>query len=158
MLSHGVDVVGALCYFRKKPYRPVFVGNGSPLSADGLLPVESVGTGCLMLRRRVLEAIPFPWFEHPVPGIGEDTSFCVKARRHGFPVYMDTELCAGHIEVRPVGDEEAATFRRDHRHEYTQAPPRSARERDAVAAKWQAITGESFGDEPNGPTVEGLVR
>lgn len=114
LLAHNVDVVGALCFGRAEPFHACF----HPLpdsdaiynDATGLHEVDSVGTGCMLVRRKVIEAMQYPHFEHTVPGTGEDVLFCRKARQLGFKVYLDFDLCVGHMTTRPVEKELAIMY------------------------------------------------
>lgn len=105
LLSHEVDLVGASYISRHPPYLGEYADlpDGEATTGEtGLRRVEWVGAGCLMVRRSVFERIPFPWFEHPVPGIDEDAIFCAKARTLGIPVYLDCGLHAGHVAPIPL--------------------------------------------------------
>ena len=63
-----------------------------------LMEVEIIGTGCVIVARRVLEALKAPFHsEFDDDGIqiyGTDFAFCRKARAHGFTVYTaPNHLC-----------------------------------------------------------------
>jgi hypothetical protein len=109
LLEHNVDVVGALCFQRSYPFAPCV----NPFSSEprGLYEVAQIGAGCLLVRRRVLEAIPYPWFEHPVPGVGEDILFGRKIQKAGFKVHTDDKLVVGHVGVIPITREIAEACR-----------------------------------------------
>lgn len=72
-----------------------------PRPDDALAPVDFTGAHCLLVRRDVLEAVGSPWFERLLPegghGTGADRDFCEKARRAGFPLYVDRSVLAGHM-------------------------------------------------------------
>ena len=117
LLSHNVDIVGALYFSRDGRYVPMFsevdVGFSSVLvsscnptdvsaSARDLRQVDWVGTGCMLIRRRVLEAMRPPYMEFGAPGLGEDVVFCRRARELGFGVYVDASHCVGHLMTAPV--------------------------------------------------------
>jgi hypothetical protein len=113
LLSHNVDVVGALCFERGEPFTACFAPlPGKEIYNDtvGLAEVDFAGTGCMLVRRRVIEALQYPYFEHTVPGTGEDVLFCRKARQLGFKVYLDCDLCVGHMTTRPVEKELALMY------------------------------------------------
>lgn len=62
-----------------------------------------VGAGCLMIRRKVFEEVPFPWFQtewrHQDGGCsmtGEDTFFCEKASEYGFDIHLDQRIKSPH--------------------------------------------------------------
>lgn len=76
--------------------------------SGGLIPVDMLGTGLMLIRRKVLDTMPYPWFEFlkiPSPAarmltpihqqteeiLGEDVAFCRKARELGFEIWLDLE-------------------------------------------------------------------
>lgn len=80
-----------------------------------LLEVDMIGTGLMMIRRTVFDKMDWPWFEflkEPCPPgkeeqltrihtkkvdiIGEDVSFCRKARAMGFKVHLDLKNQGAH--------------------------------------------------------------
>ena len=72
----------------------------SELPTTGLVEVDAVGFGCVLVRRRVVEALSDPWFEfgHWASNqMQEDVYFCYKAKQAGFRVFMDCGLVVGHI-------------------------------------------------------------
>lgn len=81
------------------PYESV-----NPKDWKGLLEVDAVGTGAIILSRKVLEAIPHPFRnEYDKTGdkiIGNDLSFCLRAKKLGFKVYCHTDfLCSHHTRM-----------------------------------------------------------
>lgn len=64
--------------------------------ADGLLPVDAAGSGGMLVRRHVFEALPDPWFEW-TPRISEDINFCLKARSLGYGIYADLSQRMTHL-------------------------------------------------------------
>jgi hypothetical protein len=115
LLSHGKDIIGAKCFQRLPPFRGCWQAlPGATLEEDctAACEVEWVGTGCLLIHRRVLESVAFPWFDHAPPGLGEDVIFCDKARAKGFRVFMDCGLVCGHLSLHPVTKETAVAFQR----------------------------------------------
>lgn len=123
MLIHKKDVVSGLCTKRQDPPEPTmriwdeWTQNYSCLlkwEEKRLLEVDAVGTGFLLLSRQVIEHVAVAyhrehyerygngfWFEflrNPNGGEwGEDLSFCFKAQRLGYKIYVDTTVCAAHI-------------------------------------------------------------
>lgn len=63
-----------------------------------------VGTGCLMLRREVLDKVPYPWFQTPWKQYedggwsltGEDTFFCERVEEYGYSIYLDQRIRSPH--------------------------------------------------------------
>ena len=73
-------------------------------SDSGLMKIGAVGTGCVLIKREVIEALwPFP-FEllldetgtHKV--LGSDLHFCKKARGKGFEIWAHFEYCCSHYK------------------------------------------------------------
>ena len=69
---------------------------------DQVLDVEAVGFGCCLVRRDVFENVGDPWFTYHSSlefnkVLSEDVDFCMKAKRHGYQVVVDTGLKLGHI-------------------------------------------------------------
>jgi hypothetical protein len=110
LLAHGVDVVGALCFARQAPFWPAFRALTPESPGLGLQVVQWVGTGCLLVSRRALEAVPAPQFEHPEPGVGEDVLFCEKLSRRGFRIHVDMSTEVGHMASQPVTASVAHAF------------------------------------------------
>ena len=71
-----------------------------------VLKVGGCGAGCLLIHRRVLQAIGGDWFSEITRDgrvFGEDLSFCVRAAGAGFGVHADTGARAGHVKTTVVG-------------------------------------------------------
>jgi glycosyltransferase involved in cell wall biosynthesis len=111
LARHELDIVSGLYYRRHVPVEPVALRNvpgGRQYVRDfkpgDVVEVDVVGAGCLLIHRRVLEAVPKPWFEwlcdrEDLPKsqqISEDYAFCEKAKRNGFRIYLDTSVQCDH--------------------------------------------------------------
>jgi len=82
---------------------------------DSLCSVDATGAACVMIHRRVFEAIRehyqdrgFIWFaESETMGrdYGEDVVFCLRARALGFPVKVHTGLVCGHVKPDILDEE-----------------------------------------------------
>lgn len=89
---------------------PSFV-NHAKIPAKGLLKVNHIGTGAMLVRRDVLES--FTWEGEDIPFMvpqdyrqkgartgtlsrGEDIHFCFQVREKGYDIYADLEACCGH--------------------------------------------------------------
>lgn len=76
----------------------------------GLVEVDAVGTGCMLVDVSVFEKIPFPWFEYrymelknyKYERMSEDMVFCKKCKDSGIPVYADTDIFCGHINQSQI--------------------------------------------------------
>ena len=132
-------ILGALCFSfnqgESQEIIPTLYGlvdgpEGQPVPArafslpepDGVHHVWATGTGCLLVHRRVVDAVfhhrpdpegqawgetSWPWFKFSdwtvenLPDVmGEDLTFCARANAAGFPVHVDTRIEVGH--VKPV--------------------------------------------------------
>lgn len=104
LLSHDVDVVGAIC-----PRKRDNEWNVNLLSKDGerircgeLLECAYIGTAFIRIRRGVVEKMP-RMFDAPLEGgriIGEDAWFCREWRRMGGRVWADPEISVGHLGIK----------------------------------------------------------
>ena len=124
LLERNLDVVVPLCARRAPPFSPTLFKNEQDAQVPGawkvlnwtelptsndLLKVEGrVGTAGMLIRKRVLDKVGFPWFE-----IGKECSFllqedmywCRKVQEAGFDIYCDLKNTIDHIcvgKVRPA--------------------------------------------------------
>ncbi len=67
-----------------------------PAPEDALTPIDFTSTGCVLIARRVLEAMVPPWFVYEYPIGGEDRRFFEAAKFAGFQAYVDRSVIAGH--------------------------------------------------------------
>jgi hypothetical protein len=118
LLAHKEDVVGGTVV--KKSDQPLFNVKilKSPLQIDGngLIEVESVGTGFLKISRSALEAVWNISEEYINEGrkcrmvfdvklingelVSEDNVFCAKWRGLGNQVWIDPTMTCGHVGVK----------------------------------------------------------
>lgn len=112
LLQHDKDIVAGLYTVKTPPFNSTAFsgGNGtgawtsiSPLSGDGLIEVEGIATGCLLVKREVLESMAWPWFwyeaspEEKDQMMTEDIYFCLMAKEMGYKIWCDTTLLCGHV-------------------------------------------------------------
>jgi len=102
-------VVGGLNYRRTAPYDPCIYraidGHLTGLTEweQGLIPVDGLGTGCILISREAFETLEPPWFaygyEYAQEGIypAEDLYFSIRARNAGINLYCDTTVTSPHI-------------------------------------------------------------
>jgi len=73
-----------------------------------LLKVDAIGTGCILIKRRVLEAIPAPFHciydEHGVCIMGTDFAFCQRADQAGFEIYTTPQRTCEHFKEVGLAD------------------------------------------------------
>jgi hypothetical protein len=68
------------------------------IPATGLMEIYAAGSGSMLVRKHVLDAIGDPWFHNPQGTvINDDLEFCRKIRDAGYTIWMDTEVSVGHI-------------------------------------------------------------
>ena len=107
----GRDMVAAVCHMRRPPFNPVLYSklrlgitpdqneHQKVLDyPDDLFTVEGCGFGCVMMRTSVIEAVVDKYHDlfSPLPGYGEDLSFCIRARECGFDIWADGRIQVGH--------------------------------------------------------------
>lgn len=111
-LQHsGKDIIGAPCpqwnegdiYWVvmdrvEAGYKPV-----PPERRCSLTRVDAIGTGCIMIKRHVLESMRAPFSElTDAEGrlqLGEDFNFCRLAGEHGFEVWCDWNVRCSHFKT-----------------------------------------------------------
>lgn len=112
LLHHNLDIVSGSIFTRVAPYKPCYyeklkLGDSNEVicepckdMGDDLIKVEGVGTAFLLTKTKVFQDIidkqnVYPF--QPIPGYGEDLSFCLRARKCGYEIFVDNGLMIGHI-------------------------------------------------------------
>jgi hypothetical protein len=115
-------VVGGMNFRRSQPFDVcgfIQTENGeyaTPLNwVDGLMKVDILGTGCILISREVFERLPGPpWFAHDYSMAaqgsypGQDVFFSKLCGEHGIDLWMDTTTTSPHL-INAVVDQN--TFR-----------------------------------------------
>lgn len=107
LLHWQEDMVGAVVQERYSPHQLVAVKSLDPparwrieeLPKSGLVPAAAVGTGCVLIRRRVFDRVAFPWFrcgQIRPDLLLEDSDFAIRATAAGVSVWLDAGLRLGH--------------------------------------------------------------
>ena len=112
----GESIVTGVYYNRVPPYRPVIFEQleleldendvvkgcpnrrwSTPLPEEPF-EVSGCGFGCVLMRTEVLKNIDCEesWFA-PIGNIGEDLSFCLRAREVGYKIWCDPSVKLGHV-------------------------------------------------------------
>jgi hypothetical protein len=121
-------IVGGLCFMggrgaKVEPTLRVLVPDGEggaefstmwDYPPDELVNVDATGAACLLIHRRVLHDLgerfgdtPYPWFAFTVHNgnkIGEDVTFCLRARQAGYPIKVHTGIKVGHSKTNLIDD------------------------------------------------------
>lgn len=106
LIDHQVDVVAGLAYKRRPPHGTVAYswrkeGEGyldlNGIEHTGLVKVDAVGFGGVLIKVDVLRAMTKPLFDFNAK-FGEDLGFCKKAQDEAkAEIYVDTELVMAHM-------------------------------------------------------------
>lgn len=110
-LESGCDVVSGLYFRRCPPFSPVLFKqldlSGSHCKwkdyndypKDELFELEGIGFGCCAVKTEILLAMSVKYkdFFSPINGVGEDLSFCWRARSLGYKIYCDPSIKCGHV-------------------------------------------------------------
>ena len=109
LADYDKDILGAVCFgFLKKMIVPFcmkkrYDGKYDMVSVnqdDGVIECDAVGTGLIMIARRVLENMRFPFKnEYDPEGIkvkGLDFNFCRRAQKMGYKIWCDTDMLVSH--------------------------------------------------------------
>ena len=109
LLAADKDIISAHYCQRQSPFNPVLMqqyanGNHSWKQLEptdrGIVSIEAAGAGCLLVKRKVLEALQPPYWTlgqiNPASW-GDDLDFCLRVRQAGFTIYCDLENSIGHI-------------------------------------------------------------
>jgi len=121
LMDDNIKIVGGLNFRRGAPYEPcAFIkGDDGDIYApadwhQGLIEVDYLGTGSILIDREVFESIDPPWFYNDYSEAwhghypGEDMGFSIKAKAAGFRLLVDTTTTSPHMITRAVDEN---TFR-----------------------------------------------
>ena len=109
------NMITALCFARRPPFKPCIYkhisvkqdGNVSlpktevwyDYPRDQIIEIEACGFACVLQKVDMLDAMlstyGVPFF--PIAGLGEDLSFCYRAKQIDIKMYADTSIKIGHI-------------------------------------------------------------
>lgn len=118
LAANDKDICAALAFTRNPDHKPViyqsydqfdpvtrnaygFTSYVMNYPRNKLVQCDAVGFGAVLIKTKILEKMKKPWF-FGMEGTGEDVAFCVKARKLGFEVWMDTRIKLGHLGAHTV--------------------------------------------------------
>ena len=109
MADYDKDIIGGVCFgFINNMINPFVMKRRADYRYDmvntninsGVVEVDAIGSGNMMIARRVLEKLPFPFRnEYDPEGIktkGLDFNFCRRAKDLGYKVWCDTDMLVSH--------------------------------------------------------------
>lgn len=120
IVNPEIQVIGGLNFKRTEPYDPcAFIRHNGGYAypqewTPGLLEVDLIGTGSILINRNVFEAIKPPWFFYSYSNAkqglypSDDISFSLQCQSAGIKMYVDTTTTSPHLTSRLVDEE---TFR-----------------------------------------------
>jgi len=103
------DIITGVYYRRVEPYHPVLFDKleindqGSTWEdaevKEGLFEVEGCGFGCVLTPTSIFVDIIDKYGDlfSPIHGVGEDLSFCWRARQCGYKIIADPSIPLGHV-------------------------------------------------------------
>lgn len=111
MQEKNLDILSGIYYRRRHPFSPVLLKklsvdennfatyeNYNSYPEDDIFEVEGIGFGCVLMSSDVLFDVAAQykdWFS-PLGRVGEDLSFCWRARQCGYKIFADPEIQLGH--------------------------------------------------------------
>lgn len=111
--ENDIDFLTALCFRRKPPYTPCLFDRldllpdekGASYTAllsipEGRFKVGGCGFAGVLLSTDVLISVSARFngrMFDPLPGMGEDVSFCWRSRQCGYDIWCDSEIELGHV-------------------------------------------------------------
>lgn len=113
LAANDKDICGALAFTRNPDHKPVIydvIEGHDPVTKkefyinkfsmnyprNTLVQCDAVGFGAVLIKRKVIDAMQEPRFMG-LQGCGEDITFCYKAKKLGFEIWMDTRVKLGHL-------------------------------------------------------------
>src|SRR3990167_10580536 len=118
LADFNVDIITPLMFVKQKGVLiPLFLKRNKDgmydaadyLGRTGLQEVDATGTGCIIIKREVLEKVKHPfenvYDEDGIKTLGNDFYFCQKARKLGYKVWVHLDYVASHHTVQDLKDQ-----------------------------------------------------
>lgn len=108
----GRDFVTAIAFRRRPPFTPALwaavrmgLDPSENLNAEfaelpeGVFEIEGSGLACCLMRTEIIKAVIDKYHAvfDPLPGYGEDISFCIRARGCGYKLHAASGIRVGHM-------------------------------------------------------------
>lgn len=105
------DIISGIYFRRSAPFTPVLFKKLNlsgehcqwkdypDYPKDSLFDVQGIGFGCCAVKSEILLAMSVKYkdFFSPIDGVGEDLSFCWRARELGYKIKCDSSIKCGHV-------------------------------------------------------------
>lgn len=128
MDEKGLDFLTGLYFRRVPPFTPVLFDqldideNGICTWTDwkdvpeGMFKIGGCGFGCVLIKTDVLFNVQAKFGElfNPIANMGEDLSFCWRARQCGYDIWCDPSLVCGHVGYTVINDKFYESYRSVH--------------------------------------------
>lgn len=105
LLDSNKDIVGARYYgYSEARDEPFPTWKPIEPKESGLIECSHIGTGCILIRRKVLEKMPTPFGFDIIDGCAttDDVTFCHRATDAGFKVFLNADARVYHMKSRLV--------------------------------------------------------
>ena len=110
-MEENIDFLTAVCFRRKPPYTPCLfdrlekIEHGASYTTlmsvpEGRFKVGACGFAGVLMSLDVLMSVSAKYggrMFDPLEGMGEDVSFCWKARQCGYDIWCDSDIELGHV-------------------------------------------------------------
>lgn len=109
MGEKDLDILSGIYFRRCEPYTPVLCDKLSISEGgcdhhnleevpEGLFEVEGIGFGCVLMKTDVVFDVLARFHDafSPIHAVGEDLSFCWRARECGYKIFADSSIQLGH--------------------------------------------------------------
>ena len=128
MDEKGLDFLTGLYFRRVPPFTPVLFDqldikeDGTCEWTDwkdvpeGLFKAGGCGFGCVLMKTDVAFEVQAKFGEmfNPISNMGEDLSFCWRARQCGYDIWCDPSQICGHVGYTIINDKFYASYRSVH--------------------------------------------
>lgn len=117
--KNHLDILSGIYFRRVPPFSPVLfdvlnvddAGHCNHHNMDyvpeGLFEVEGIGFGCVLMTIDVLLEVIAKYKDafSPIGRVGEDLSFCIRAKKCGYKIFADSSIQLGHCSHNIVNQE-----------------------------------------------------
>jgi hypothetical protein len=104
LASYGKDFITGIYFQRGDTHWPLIAHYNEEIDSfnwiirwpkNVVAPIDGCGFGCVLTSMKMLRDMEPPWFKYEK--FSEDLSFCVKAKKAGYQLFVDTSVLCGHL-------------------------------------------------------------